>query len=375
MKTSTPTNGPKRPLSNDHKPINNNQRVAVGTPVSANSVQKPKSRTKKATKWALLSIGSIVILLLLAVLIVWEIAYSDIYDPLKFIKRPESYVMPDLPAGIVENPDGTYNYGDEISTDGAVLDTPVYIVEPIDKNILNILLIGQDSGRSDSMIMLSYNKNTGKIGLTSFLRDSFVPIQGHDWSKLNHSFAWGGPGLTINTINEVYQLDIQYYISVDFSGFSDIVDSIGGVPLEITKGEADILNGIVSKKLSPGEVILEGDAALNYARIRKIGDDFGRTERQRKLITSVMNKATSMGLSTVINLIKDDLKYVKTNMKSGDILSLATDFMKMDSYSVDAAAVPADGTYTCPMYKGMSIVKLDIDKNIEIIKERIYGSK
>lgn len=347
------------------------------------NISNPKSRAKKVTKWALLSVASIIVLVILAILIVMAVLYNGIYESPDFKPRDFSYVRPGAPGDIEDISDQSdFSYGEDISTDaGADLSTPIYIVEPKNENILNILLIGRDvnessgsNGRSDSMMLLTYNKESGDVKLTSFLRDSLVPIADYGWSRLNATYSWGGVGLTINTLNEIYDLDIQYYVSIDYSGFTSVIDSIDGVTVNLTKAEAQYLNKNNGFNFSAGDVTLNGKQALAYSRIRKIDSDWNRTDRQRKVITSVMNKALNMNdTGKVVSLIADGLKYVKTNLKSGDIFNLARNFLSMDNYNVDATAIPTEGTWSYGKYKGMSIIKIDFDKNIDFLKKRIYG--
>ena len=112
----------------------------------------------------------------------------------------------------------------------------IKLVEPKSSHVVNILLIGRDSldpanvaGRSDAMIVVSYDSKNDSVRLLSFDRDLLVPIEGHGWSKLNNSYYWGGAGLLINTLNSVFGLDIRYYITIDLQGIIDVVDRIGGL--------------------------------------------------------------------------------------------------------------------------------------------------
>ena len=94
-------------------------------------------------------------------------------------------------------------------------------------------------GRSDSMMLVSFNKSKNKSTVVSFLRDSLVDIDGYGKSRLGHTYAYGGIGLTINTINKTYDLDIQNYITIDFENLVSIIDEIGGVKVFITEEEAE----------------------------------------------------------------------------------------------------------------------------------------
>ena len=369
-----------------------------------------KDRTKKTIKWSLAVLGAIILLLAITVVVSLIYAYGSIYEPIPFIERESSYVMPEVPeSDIIPISDESEYYDDESDYDYSYeesennsssatsrasgggggstkkpKETPIYIVEPIDKDILNILLVGRDvnetsgsHGRSDSMMLLSYNKKNGEVALTSFLRDTLVPIAGYGWNRLNAAHSFGGVGLSINTINEVFQLDIQHYVSIDFGGFIRSVDLIGGVMVRITKEEAAYLRDVFDLDIKAGDVKLNGDAALKFSRIRHLpGGDFSRTERQRRLLTAVIKQMFDLKNPVEsVSMMNKCLKYVKTNLEAGTIASLINDFLSKDSADIETGAVPADKTYYMARYNGMSILKVDYEKNRKILFERIYGKE
>ena len=364
---------------NERRPIkkNNPQKPANSSKAKEGDVKKPSGKGKKATKWAILSVLFIVLLIVVGCLTIYYI----LYDGIPFVERIEPYVRPAFP----DEDDFSVDY--DISTDeNTVLKTPIFLEKPIDENIINILLVGCDSAdggssRSDTMMMLSYDKRSGRIVLNSFLRDSFVPIKDHNWNRLNATYTYGGVGLTINTINEVYGLDIQYFVSVDFEGFESIIDSIGGVTLTITEAEAKYLNKYSHAEVSAGEVKLDGATALEYARIRtgiiaSEGGDFNRTYRQRKVITSVINQALNAENKEVLSLLKTCLNYVRTNLGAKTIIDLASDFLDMNNFDITGYPIPAEGTWKYDEFGKMSIIKITdegFDENIEILRQRIYG--
>ncbi|HAN21901.1 MAG: hypothetical protein A2Y15_06155 [Clostridiales bacterium GWF2_36_10] len=345
-----------------------------------------KDRTKKTLKWTLISICSLLILIVLTILILLVLAYNKIYEQIPYVERESSYVMESKPEGIEYVSDESYTE-DETSINETISEaekTPIYIKEPIDKNIINVLLVGRDvtqssgsSGRSDSMMLLSYNKTTGEVTINSFLRDCYVPIEGHSWNRLNATYSIGGVGMTINTINEIFDLDIQHYISIDFNGFIGLIDKIDGVTISITGVEAEYMNEHYSCGFTAGEVTLDGDTALKFARIRKIavsGGDFNRTERQRRILVSAINKMLNLNdIGKTISLINNGLEYVKTNLSSGNIISLTSDFVSKKNSDIKTGAIPAEGTWSYAMINRMSIIDLNFDENKNILHKRIYG--
>lgn len=158
-------------------------------------------------------------------------------------------------------------------------------------SLINILLIGQDKRegeerqRSDAMILCSFNPETSKLSMMSFLRDLYVQIPGYEDNRLNAAYAYGGFELLKETLELNFGISVDGCLESDFSGFEKIIDTIGGVEIELTKEEAEIVG------VNEGVCTLNGNQALTYARIRKIDSDFQRTERQRKIMNSVFEKA------------------------------------------------------------------------------------
>ncbi len=226
------------------------------------------------------------------------------------------------------------------------------------ENITNIALFGLDnysgdySGRPDSIMILSVDEIHGKIKLTSILRDSRVYIgeesaysSGYD--KINHAYVYGGPELTIKTINSNFGLNVQDYVTVNFHGLVNIIDAFGGVEIEITSSEASLINGMVGEiqgerlsDTSGGLVTLDGSQAVSYSRIRSIDGDDERANRQQTVLLALLDKATSISPLEYPDIINEVSNYCETSLGVSTIIGLtpilATDF------SIEQFAVPTD---------------------------------
>lgn len=251
-----------------------------------------------------------------------------------------------------------------------------------DPNQTNILLIGidarnaDDDSRSDTMMLLTIDNTNGQIKLTSFLRDSYVEIAGKNWNeKLNAAYFRGGVQMLIDTLELNFKVDIPYYMLVNFEIFTTIVDELGGINVDVTERESEYVK--TSKKpkipveIPAGEdVLLDGEQALWYARIRKLDSDFMRTKRQRKVITAMVDKALQTEIGDLITLAQTVAPLVKTNLTSDQILDLGLGALKNKAYSYDIVQhqVPADGTWSSRNISnvGSSLV-MDMDKNIEFL--------
>lgn len=258
--------------------------------------------------------------------------------------------------------------------------------------VKNILLIGTDArssdedGRSDSMIVLSINSKKNRIVMTSILRDSYVEIPGHGSNRINAAYSYGQEDLLIQTIEQNFKIPIDAYVKVDFFSFIDIVDAVGGVEIDVSEEEKEWVNAYLNETnellgaefgdgylTSAGTQTLTGKQALSYARIRYIGTDFQRTERQREIITAVMNKAKTMGPAAITKLMDSVLPNVKTNMKHSELTLLAMKSVLYLGYDMQQIHLPADGTWKNATISGMSVLQLDFDANIAVFEEAVYG--
>ncbi len=263
---------------------------------------------------------------------------------------------------------------------------------PISEDVYNILLIGSDTrerggaGRSDAMILMSINQKTETIYLTSFLRDSYVHIPGYGNTRLNHSFAYGGPELLEETLEENFKVHVDRYVAVDFYSFMDVIDILGGVYIDVTEEELDVTNDYVwsmNKLLgeewytdyiwNPGYQLLNGKQALCYARNRYTGTDFERTQRQRNIISTVISKCKSSAPSTLVSLAQVILPQITTDMEKSQILNYAANIGAYINYDVISQQIPAAGTYSNVTISGMSVIRIDMDANIDLLQSTIYA--
>lgn len=245
----------------------------------------------------------------------------------------------------------------------------------LNENMINILLIGQDRrpgetrARSDSMILCSYNKQKNELTMISFMRDLYVKIPGYSSHKMNSSFAWGGMSLLNDTILTNFGIEIDGDFAVDFEAFGDVIDTIGGVDINLTAAEARYIN---SSKYSAGVNHLDGQDALTYARIRKIGNaDFERTSRQQNVINAVLEKCKKMSLTELDALLKAVLPLLSTNMEQSTILALAAELLpSLSTLKInERVRIPADGTYSFAWVSDMSVLMPDLKANRDILEE------
>lgn len=267
--------------------------------------------------------------------------------------------------------------------------------EPMkEEGVVNILLIGNDSrengadGRSDAMILLSISNNTKKIYMTSLLRDMYVDIPGHDGNRLNAAYSYGGPELLMETIEQNLGITVNRYVRVNFEAFANLVDAVGGIELDLSQKEIEYVNGYLVEynmlfdrpqgtdnmdTSSGGVVHLNGPQALAYTRNRDLGMDFGRTERQRKVLAEVMHKLPGALISNPKELMNGILPNLTTNLTKNECFRLSLMAGKLVTYDIQQDSIPKEGTYENASIRGMSVLEVDFEANKQFLQESIYG--
>ena len=238
--------------------------------------------------------------------------------------------------------------------------------------LVNILLIGQDRRegesrqRSDAMILCSFNPETNKMAMISFLRDLYVQIPGHQDNRLNAAYVYGGFELLKETLSLNFGITVDGCLEADFEGFEKIINTVGGVDIELTEKEAQIVGG----GATAGVCHLNGEQALTYARIRKIDSDFQRTARQRKIMNAVFEKAKTHTLPELAMFFGEIMPLMATDMTEDEIMSLAlTLAASFSELETESCSVPAEGTYKDAMIRGMAVKVPDLPEIQKLIFE------
>lgn len=241
-----------------------------------------------------------------------------------------------------------------------------------DEDLLNILLVGQDRRpgqgrqRSDAMLVCSVNMDTGKVSVVSFMRDLYVQIPGYSDNRLNAAYVFGGFPLLKDTLYQNFGVTIDGCFEVDFSGFEGIINAIGGIDLELSGAEAQIV-GVKS-----GVTHLNGAQALTYARIRKIDSDFGRTQRQRAVLNAAFSKVKSKSVQELLALLEKVLPLITTDMSTTNIYSLAAKLAPLATKAeITNHTIPQSGAYKNANVRGMAVLIPDLAAIKTALKEEI----
>lgn len=270
-----------------------------------------------------------------------------------------------------------FNTDEQLGENEYISDAELYS----DPEQINILLVGVDAregetdSRSDTMILVTLDNKNGQIKLTSFLRDSYVEIAGRNRSsKLNSAYFRGGIQMLVDTLELNFGVEIPYYALVDFEIFTTIVDELGGINVDVTEKESYYTyhSGKVNVpvRIEAGEdVLLNGEQALWYSRIRYLDSDFMRTQRQRKVITAIVDKALTKSIPELLDLAEAVIPLVKTNLDSDTIMELGINAILDTAYSYPIVQhqIPADKTWSDKTITGVgSCLVMDMEENREL---------
>ena len=252
----------------------------------------------------------------------------------------------------------------------------------------NLLLLGLDAlnentRRSDAILIVSIGY--GQVKLTSVLRDTVLDIPGHGPGKVNAAYAYGGPALVMKTLNENLGLNLMHYAAVDFRTLVEAVDALGGVELSVTEAEAAQVNRVLENARatleangyavptlaqSGDDAHLNGLQALAYARIRKLDSDFGRTGRQRRLLSAMLKKlrASLWNPARLIGLARSVLAAMDTNMSPVQLLSLGE--KALAAPAPDQLRLPVEGAYEDD---GSQLTITNPEMNRYALRRFVYG--
>lgn len=268
------------------------------------------------------------------------------------------------------------------------------------KAYTNIALFGIDSrdeslgdgNRSDTIMVASINNKTKEIKMVSVYRDTYllIPKEDSTYDKANLGYFYGGPELAINELNRNLDLDITDYVSVNFSALIDTIDALGGIDIEITEKECFYINGYMTETAlitgkekvelyESGLVHLNGMQATAFCRIRYVptvngtNDDYGRTERQRVVISKIAEKAKEADFATLNKVVDEVLPNISTSLTAGEILGLLSGAAKYEL--VDNAGFPFEKVGMGMGSKGDCVVPVDLEYNVEELHRFLFGAE
>lgn len=343
---------------------------------------------QKTKKWRMILAAAL--LVLLAILVC---AFVFVHRKLNLIQYDDGQRENNVTIGAGEEDDIDLDLsGLESVTPQGVPDGEIHT----DSAVVNILLLGtdersetfSDNARSDSMLLLSINREKKTAKLVSLQRGMGVPIlegiyAGQcDW--LTHCFRYGGASLVMKEVRECFKVDVEHYIRVNFYAVIGIVDLLGGIDVNLTQAEADYINsgynryeigrGEELQTVTAGENHLNGVTALAYARIRKIDSDWQRIKRQQTVIQACANQLKGADVTTLNRLLNQVLPMVQTNFTQWEIARLMVLAPEFLGVQFERMTLPAAGTYgSMTGMGGRSMFAPDFSENARILRQFLYG--
>ena len=259
-------------------------------------------------------------------------------------------------------------------------------IEAVKKpGVINVLFLGTDfavgaegsRGRADSNMLCSLDTRSGAIRLVSFERGIGVPVPGRGSDLLTHAYHWGGPELSQAIISQMFAVAVDGYAQVDFSGFADVIDAIGGVDVELTELEAKALNGAIATnvwawvEVHEGMNHLGGHDALEYCRLRSIDSDWHRQMRQRNVLEQIQKACRKMSPLRLLKLADEVLPLVHTDLNREDVKTILRALPKLMRGNVAQLQVPdkngSHGAIRCvPAYEARKIANFLYDAGYEL---------
>lgn len=265
--------------------------------------------------------------------------------------------------------------------------------EEVGVGYTNFVLFGADSRdndvesdlNTDSIIIVSLNNATKEIKLVSVYRDTLMDMTNGNIQKCNSAYRRGGAKQAINMLNMNLDLNIQKYVTVNWSVVSEVIDMLGGVEVEVTEAEMKAMNKyikgtakVAGKKAvlitEPGLQTLDGVQATTYARIRKgVGDDYARTGRQRELIELALKKAVQADLVTINNIIDTVFPEISTNLSMAEILKYVSSIAKYEI--VDNSGFPFNKDNATLSGRGSCAFSLDYVGDVSELHKFLFGTE
>ena len=250
--------------------------------------------------------------------------------------------------------------------------------------IINIALFGIDAGdnefgRSDSIMILTVDPVNKKLKLSSIMRDSYVNIPGYGMDKLNHAFAFGNSVLALQTLNENFNINVDNFISTNFSNLPKIIDKLGGITINLTDEEVPLINryassrGSLSTVTGSGPQFLDGDLALAYSRIRyTAGGDYERTSRHRTILSAIFDKVKDTPVTQFPALLNDFLPFIQTSFSTSELLNIGTTISQIGTNEIIEDRFPRDDSSQGETINGIYYLTFDEEATKSQMQNFIY---
>lgn len=270
---------------------------------------------------------------------------------------------------------------------------------PVMEKYRNIALFGVDSRsgklgkgeRTDTIMIASINQETGEVRLCSVYRDTYLNLGNDSYNKCNSSYAKGGPELALTMLNTNLDMNITDFVTVGFDALIETIDLLGGVEIDVHENEIEHLNNYqrsmfskdentplnenIVKVTSAGTQTLSGLQATAYCRIRAVGNDYGRAERQRKVLMACMDKAKNANPAKLVEILNTVVGNVATSLSVNEMADVLADITKYSIVETDGFPFESNRTSGNIGQKGSCVVPLDLEENVVLLHQFFFGEE
>lgn len=267
------------------------------------------------------------------------------------------------------------------------------------KGYRNIALFGVDSRkgklgkgeRTDTIMIASINQDTGEVKLCSIYRDTYLNLGNDSYNKCNSSYAKGGPELALTMLNSNLDMNITDFVTVGFDALIETIDLLGGVEIDVHENEISHLNNYqmsmfsvdentplnenIVKVTQPGMQTLSGLQATAYCRIRAVGNDFGRAERQRKVLMACMEKAKQVSPAKLVEILQTVMGNVATSLSVDEMAEVLSEVTKYSIVANDGFPFEETRTTATIGQKGSCVIPVDLETNVVKLHEFFFGQE
>lgn len=378
-------------------------------PVSSRP-EKPEKKKKHVGRTVIIVIAAVILAILLAVFLIFRDMYSQLNT--RHHNPVEPTAVPAAAADATPAPDSSSEPAstltdeekaklEEMELRSSLAESAEEVMS--DKNVYNVLLIGSDGRteeleRSDAMILVSINKTTKTIWLTSLMRDTQVEIANWGIGHLNWATRFGGVDMLINTIESTrnFAIDVDNWAMVDFLDFAEVAAMVGPITVTVTKEEAEDINLLIREACQLNDeyygtnvprcyfptdkdgtyTISDGFQILGYCRERHVGGDTGRSEKQRDALMQMWGNVKKMSLTDQYALAKEIMSIVSTDITMGQSATLLLQAPELLTYEIKMQQCPTPGAFWRGLdADGLSIYNADFRVNRNFLRATIYGEE
>lgn len=267
---------------------------------------------------------------------------------------------------------------------GEIKEVPIYEQKKIDKFIFSMLIVVQNGSmnasekQTDMMFIASYNELQQKFTVVSVARDTLVPLSETEWKRINTAYSRGGIGQLINTINDVFELDIQNYVVTGTEELAALADGINGIPAELSKQEAAYINDACGGSLKPGKQQLNGKEIVTLLLDRTSDNkgDLGRADRQTEIVhDAFLYLQDQFDSEFLYPFFRTIFKSIRTNVDFEELRGVGYEMAVSDELTFETLRLPFDDAYTELNVDGAYALLPAFEKNRILLRQALYGKE